>query len=165
MDRSLLILVVVAVPSLCHCAACPVQGSSQAQAEDAANAAVYAAVSSKLGPLAGKPPAAAGSPDDPRCNGGGFAGPDEEPAALSAPPAGACTGSITGYGACVACVTEWCCTESVACFSEGTCTCLMGRATPGLSWPESMKCGAEGAVYAAAAACLSAHCATECPTQ
>lgn len=165
--KSGLVAVVVLVPFLCQCNACPEPGSVQAQIKDAANKGAYAATKAIMGPFAGPPPVEAGSSDDPDCNKANLDGPDMDyaSAGLSSHPGGACTGSVAGYGDCVACATAHCCAESVACFSEGTCTCLMALRTPGVSWPESVPCGEQDDFYTAENACLVDHCAKECPSK
>jgi len=124
------------------------------------NKAGYAVVQHYLGPFAGPAPRDASD-----CGSQPIAtDPASEPTGLTSLAAGACATSVSDQGSCVACMTAQCCTESVECFSEGTCTCLIGLKTPGITWPASVKCGAEDAAYAAESACLSAHCAEQCPT-
>ena len=137
----------------------------QARIKDAVNQAAYATAKGMIGPFAGDAPASAGTPGDPDCASVVVDDPGMEPAGLSSPPEGVCSSSVSGYGACVACVTTWCCAESVACFSEGTCTCLIAARTPGISWPESVKCGEPDDVYSTEIACLNEHCAKECPAR
>jgi hypothetical protein len=161
--KTRLAVLVPAVLVLCHCNNCPDLGSAQARLENLVSQLAYALATHYVGPFAGPPPPEAGSSDDPRCNGSTTAGPELEPAALTSTE-GACDGN-PGNDPCVACVSASCCMETVACLSESTCTCLLARRTPGISWPESVKCSAPDEAYAAALACLTAHCEQECLAQ
>jgi hypothetical protein len=162
MMKSRLALLGLAVLALCNCSNCPDPNSIQAKAENVLADAAYAWANGKLGPLAGPPPARAGGPGDCRCSGGcDDTAPAEDPAALWSPPHGACTATASD-GACAACVTAHCCAETLACVAETTCTCLMVKQTPGISWPADAPCGAEDAASSAEIACLSTHCAQEC---
>jgi hypothetical protein len=150
--RVLVLGILAAVP-LCQCAALD-------QAEQAACHAAYQLCYAKLGALCSENCTDApggGQPDPPSP----WYGSD----AINSPPPNACAEPLTGYGACVECVTTSCCTEAVACFSETTCTCLMAPTTPGITWPEDVPCGASDAIYTAASTCIADHCATACPSK
>jgi hypothetical protein len=84
-------------------------------------------------------------------------------AVSSRPPPDACSASHETDDPCVACVLANCCHELVACVGEYTCTCQIGRRTPGIDWPEDATCDSADEVTDKALACLSAHCAAECP--
>jgi cytochrome c biogenesis protein CcmG, thiol:disulfide interchange protein DsbE len=65
---------------------------------------------------------------------------------------------------CVACSRSACCAEFQACAVDAPCPCwLSGRAA--LAGNESVvaRCGSQNAAYHALAACLDAHCGSECP--
>lgn len=161
------VIVALITPFLYHCDPCPTPGSRGAQAKDAANQAGYAVAKGMLGPFAGPEPASAGGPEDGDCRQLDVEGPDDAYAiaGISSAPTATCAGPVTGYGDCAACATTWCCAESVACFSEGKCTCLMAQRTPGVDWPAEVPCGEPDDFYQAEIACITDHCAKECPAK
>jgi hypothetical protein len=86
--------------------------------------------------------------------------PPTEDQALS--PGEVCAADPT-EDSCVACAKGSCCAASLTCFGEHICTCLVACGTAGCSSDEAASCGAKDAAYAAELACISDHCAAECP--
>ena len=96
----------------------------------------------------------------------------ETPAGPSATPqastgsVGRCT-SASANDPCVACVAASCCAETLACTDEPACACLLtcrggGAGAVACSVPSS--CGtAPDAAFATAMACITIHCASQCP--
>ena len=92
--------------------------------------------------------------------------PGPEPDALEQP--GAFCGPVTGDDPCVACAKASCCTESLSCFDDTACSCLVGCRTAtgdtAAICSGAGQCGAAtDAAYDAMTSCLQAHCAAECP--
>jgi hypothetical protein len=153
-----------AIPFLCQCSNCPDPNSYEAQVQNAVGDAIHFVAGSFLGPFAGSRPPRAGGPDDPACN----AAIDDSPGVLPSglvthPPSDVCTASHDVDDPCAACVLTNCCTEVVTCLGHQTCACNLAQHTPGANWPEDATCESADEVADKALACLSAHCAAECP--
>ncbi len=146
------LLLLTAALGLCQCAA----------ALQSVCFAAYDACVGKLGPACGAAPTCADTTNSDSDPDPATQGPWYGPDAINSPPPDACAGPVTGYGACVECVTTSCCAEAVACFGEATCTCLMAQRTPGVALPEGVTCGAPDPAYVAATSCFAEHCAASC---
>jgi hypothetical protein len=75
---------------------------------------------------------------------------------------------VTGDDPCVTCAKASCCTESLSCFGDPSCDCIVRCRTDTAGTVESCsavsQCNASpNATYAAEIACLTKNCAAECP--
>jgi hypothetical protein len=135
-------LALLAVLSLCQCDV----------ADQVLGCGAYAVSSGLLGPFAGPPPTKCS--DLPTS-------PDYQPAGLASRPDGTCTATASD-GACPACITAHCCEETLACLTDGPCTCVVGLVLPGIHAPEGTTCDGDAPAFPAELTCLSDHCAKEC---
>jgi hypothetical protein len=76
---------------------------------------------------------------------------------------GSACGAASDDDACVTCAKTSCCDVSLACWKEENCTCNVACKTAGCDSATSVKCGEPDAAFDAVRACVTDHCAQECP--